>query len=601
MVKQLLIVAGLAASLSSVAGVRFAPTGKVNSPELVSMGESVKFPVIEAKMNDGSSPSVPQKATQIRPQWKRPAGQFWGTGYCVEQKILGYIFTPLVIRPFTDFTFENVSNISSTPTWDVEYVDVTGAEPQYVQATFTDKDLTWGYIEFEAPTCPLLSYPGFLSYPSQYEGRELTDFKYLPLLSAKQISDFWELGNQPVCSHYYSLFSRNQTQTGAGLGAYTGAKAYDGDENGYWFGTNASGINAMATRFEKPDQPYLLNGVYWYYQYGQDITKEVPLKAYVYKTLNDNADYNMNDTEGNPVIRKGVELGELIAVSDAVIPLQHYDKNGVNQDAVCFQFVERNPVTGAETAVSLEIEDDITIVVVGFNEKLENGGFVTTGMSLDDYDEGYGNLGFLGTFEQAEDGGVNYSLRAISNFFVDPTPNTTLGVLADVSYPWLTTYYTDQPDDIQLGNQASTSTDVIGLQYVIQFLSSSMTEEWDVTYNGEDECDWLRIADYYDEMESVPSEDGEVEDYYTGLSMLLFEADPNPENVDRTCKVKISIPAASYTVTFRQGTNNAPDAVEIIGVDSDAQYFDLQGRQVTNPEKGVYIKKSGNQAQKVIL
>ncbi|MDE6291548.1 MAG: hypothetical protein K2M16_08450 [Muribaculaceae bacterium] len=123
-----------------------------------------------------------------------------------------------------------------------------------------------------------------------------------------------------------------------------------------------------------------------------------------------------------------------------------------------------------------------------------------------------------------------------------------------------------------------------------------MTYDWDVTFNGGDECEWLEIVDVYDQM-TTDEETGEEE--YSGMSALLFKAAPNPDDADRTCVVKISIPAASYEITFLQGTNN--NAVEIVGVDGNAQYFDLQGRRVANPEKGLYIKKTGNKATKVIL
>lgn len=598
MVRQILLVAGVAVGLSAFADRGIAPTGKIQAPERTKDFRVSDIPVREAKMNEGDRKPVAMKAPAVRPQWKRPAGQFWGTGYSIEEQMLGYYFTPLVVRPWVSYDFKNISTVTAgTPSWDIMYLDMSLDEPAWVEKTSEDKDVTQSYDAWGMTTyAPILSYPGYIGYPAQYEQAEFQD--NLPLIAAKDIADVWQVGGQPVSSHYWGLFTRDASD-GYGVAAYSGATPYEGSEKGWWFGTNAQGINAAATRFEKPDSPYLLNAVHWYYMFSGDIVEEIPLKAYVYKTVNDAKEVTFESSvTGETITRENVELGELIAVSEAVIPVRKYSKDDA-EGTVEFKFVEKNPATGAETTVSLEIEDDITIVVVGFDAPTSNGTFITSCISTDDYDEGYGNLGFLGMFNLTEDGVVDYDLRAIKDFFADPMPNTVLGVLADVSYPWLVPGAEDQPDDVLLPNADSgTSTnELTDLQYPLILLSTSMLEDWDVTFNGEDECDWLDIVQAIDYTDL--NEEGDEE--YAGYSVLLFEADPNPDDVDRTCVVKISIPAASYQITFRQGSNNIPEAVEVVSVDGNAQYFDLQGRRVANPDKGLYIKKIGNKATKVIL
>ena len=122
-----------------------------------------------------------------------------------------------------------------------------------------------------------------------------------------------------------------------------------------------------------------------------------------------------------------------------------------------------------------------------------------------------------------------------------------------------------------------------------------MTEDYEITYNGEDECDWFELVGLDDEMNV--NQYGEEE--FAGFTSLDFVAAPNPTDENRTCVVRISIPAASYEITFLQGSNN--NAVEIVGVEQATEYFDLQGRRVANPDKGIYIKKAGNKTEKVIL
>ena len=67
---------------------------------------------------------------------------------------------------------------------------------------------------------------------------------------------------------------------------------------------------------------------------------------------------------------------------------------------------------------------------------------------------------------------------------------------------------------------------------------------------------------------------------------------------DRTGVVTIEGIGTSYSLTVNQGEGNA---VSSIVVDKNAEYFDLQGRRVANPSKGLFIKKTGSKAEKVIL
>lgn len=583
MVRQLLLCAGVALSLTGYAEVRQnaskSQVAVAKEHKALKAGDLI---VKEAKINDGSNTAAKAAAASKSVQWKRPAGQFWGTGYLVDENVMGYYLTPVVLRPWTEYTFENLSTANGTPSWSIQQVDPS--TQQYVTSTSNEENVTVSYIRYEGPQAPLVQYKN-LAYPLQYIGAEQTG-KPIQVVANNTLSVFFDGDVMPVSSHYFGLFSRNTTSK-MGLSMVTGAEGYDDMETGYWYGTNNSGINAMATRFEKPDQPYLLNGVYYYYQFFQDVPKDIPMKAYVFKTVNDAA-----TTEDG---RELVELGELIAVSESFVPAAIYSDDNFS-GAVEFKFIEKNPVTGATSVVSLEIEDDITVVVTGFNADLGNGGCITSCMSEDEYDEGYGNLAFLGQLEEAEDGSINYWLPALKNFFVSPMPNTGLGVLADVSYPWIHTYYNDQPSVVKFANEGDTTDEVQGLQYVLMTMSTSETADFEITYNGEEECEWLSVVDVYDEYETTES--GEEE--FTGLTGIEFEAAPNPNDETRKCVVKISIPAASYEITFLQGSN-AEGAVDVITANGEATYFDLAGRKVANPEKGIYVKVNGNKAEKVVL
>lgn len=590
MVKKVLLFATLATTMTA-----FAANDQIvgraannNNKHTAKAVKAAKWQQVEMSLNDGSNTGK-AKAANLNVQWKRPAGQFWGTGI-VPAVFEGqyYAFNPLILRPWVDYTFENLSKALGNPTWEIERVN--DALTAYEVVTEQTQDLTTSYIWGETPTAPIVKY-GSTEYPVEYNKSVPVEPNLITVVASETIGDCFEPGNMLVSSHYYSLYTRMPSDS-QGLGAFTGADPYDGMENGYWFGTNNSGYNAMATRFEKPDMPYLLNAVYWNYQYEGAITSEIPLKAYVFKTGNPAKE--VESTSGKTF--EVLELGELIAEADGVIPVQTSDDEHFS-GLVEFDFIETNDVTGAQNKYSLEIEDDIVIVVAGYDGYIGEDAYVTSCMSMDEFDEGYGNLGFLGSLVENEDGTITYSLTAMKNFFQGISLNSTLGVLADVSYPWLTPALENQETSVKLPNEGETTETEQGLQYTLMLLSTSMTDDFEITFDGEEECEWLSVVDVYDEMKA--DEDGVEE--FTGVTGLEFEAAPNPDDESRVCHVKISIPAATYEITFLQGSKADDNAVEVVTANGKVQYFDLTGRRVSNPEKGVYVKVCGNKSEKVIL
>ncbi len=589
MVRQFLFASGMAFSALAFAAT---PHQKAEKPQIVDQLEAVTpsikdIPSVRLDLKNRKLVGEPmRKAPAAEIHWKRPAGHFWGTGYSPEME-RWYSFTPLVLRPWTEYTFENISTgVSGAPLWDIEVL-ANAQTGKYENVTSNDKDVSMSYLRYESCAAPRLSYGKAVPFPTLFHSKQQLDTPNNKVCIAADDNIRGVFGaDMVVSSHFYSLFCLNDANYLQGITRIDGLDGYPGmeKESGQALGTNANGWNAVATRFEKPDAPYLLNSVHWFYISSGAIPKNVPLQAYVFKTANDAAAYQFAD--GTPA--EGAELGELIAYSESFIPAS---EEGV-QGTVQFNFKERNPVTGAESDISLEIDDDIIIMVTGYDVDLGNGQYVTSLISLSSFDEGYGNLGFIGNFAINESGNIDYALLANKEMFGFPT---VPGVLAEVSYPWLMPYYKDQADDELLPNDGETTDDVQGLDYYLFLVSTSMTDDFDITYNGEEECDWLEVTDVYDEME----EDEFGEEVFSGYCGLCFSAAPNPTDENRTCKVQITIPAASYEITFRQGSNN--NAVEIVGVDGNAQYFDLAGRRVANPDKGVYIKKAGNKAEKVLF
>ena len=590
MVRQFLLLAGVAlgASAFAVTPQRVEASSLVNDMQARSISlRDLPFVTYDPQTKSLKNMPVRKKAPGAQVHWKRPAGQFWGTGFNTTSGGW-YSFTPLCLRPYDEYTLENISTgVTGTPLWDVAVlVDTSVPGGVYENVPSEENNVTVGYIWGESCAAPRLSYNGGVPFPTLFKDSVQVKEPYnkVRISAAYNLSETFG-APMPVSSHFTSLFCLDD-QEAEGLTPVNGLDVYEGmNKNfGMLFGTNNSEYNAAAVRFEKPDKPYLLNNIQWYYFSTGPIPKDIPLKAYVFKTEKPNEEY----TDGKGGVLEGASLKELIAYSESVVPATDTPADG----AIVFTFKEVDPVTGAETDLSLEIEDDIIIMVTGFNENLGNGEAITSVMSLNMLDEGYGNLGFVGYVEETETGFSKYGLLSLKSMFGF---NTVPGIFADVSYPWI--FSSDGVDEVHLPNAGTTTADFQGLEYYLIMVSSSDTSDFEITYNGEEECDWVSLTNIIDISDIDPNTGEEV---FTGISQISLAASPNPENISRTCVVKVSIPAASFELTIRQGTEN--NAVEVVGVDAKgAVYYDLSGRRVVNPEKGIYIKKNGNKSEKVVF
>lgn len=77
----------------------------------------------------------------------------------------------------------------------------------------------------------------------------------------------------------------------------------------------------------------------------------------------------------------------------------------------------------------------------------------------------------------------------------------------------------------------------------------------------------------------------------------------NAKNSSLSYPASVMVP--QLTVSYNKVGNDEPDdpnsGVETIVIESNAPvYFDLQGRQIANPEKGIYVVRQGNKVSKVI-
>lgn len=82
----------------------------------------------------------------------------------------------------------------------------------------------------------------------------------------------------------------------------------------------------------------------------------------------------------------------------------------------------------------------------------------------------------------------------------------------------------------------------------------------------------------------------------------IVEIDVNSVDPDLGTETEsLWVPNSAVTLTWKVLGEGGTSSVELVGVDAETVYYDLQGNRVANPDKGVYIKVTGTKAEKVIL
>lgn len=214
---------------------------------------------------------------------------------------------------------------------------------------------------------------------------------------------------------------------------------------------------------------------------------------------------------------------------------------------------------------------------------------------LDAYQAGYTDLWkdatLLMDFSISAGGEVYNAIRAdYSGYYFDQRdPSKVQGIdrntiaplcyavfCFDATYPYIHSVDGDYVVSLPLEG-GEVATDVMALYYDIK---TGLEQGWYVMTAPE----WLNVE------VSAPNENNRN---YTTLTVSAKASEAS-----RTGVVTIEGIGATYSLTVNQGEDNA---VSSIVLDKNAEYFDLQGRRVANPEKGIYIKKAGNKAEKVIL
>jgi len=556
---------------------------QVNAPVKIDknfslVGQSQKMQVF--KKGDVVTPAPNYAASNARLSYQRPAGQFYYCPYVFN--VDGYWMPGggMVLTPYTDLTFKNLSSMPNENGYSWLYSEFDQEAGGWAEREDKSFDHVQSFINNYVPGALTLKYSSFTfgdkSY--RYASNKYTDYDqtiFPTSNSAKLLEDFgdelydgiFKEGTLMLSPKYFGAGTRmrNNESTG-GFVYYTGAGESGED---CWFG-KGSPYGAIATRYEKPDAPYILKGVYIYGLW----TTKAPVKFQV-KVYNVTEDGYFGTDENGEETNFPAVLGDLICEGEVDVISGSDDENPWQGFLEC-KFTE------TEDGVVYEYEPEITESIMVVVENI-NDPNITTGsllVSTDPFDEGHGNLGFLGhpaVENPTEDKPVMFGL---THFFTSGVLQTAPTIFINAERGWILNAE-GNGDEWLAPNEGATK------ELILR--SSTASEDgmrWEPTLeNGDALPDWLAInmADYYDQ------------DVYTGLITAEITVDPLPEGVTgRTATVKFAFPGASYTYVVNQGDTQG--AVEIVGTDAEivsSKYFDLQGREIKNvPENGVFIQQS---------
>lgn len=166
-------------------------------------------------------------------------------------------------------------------------------------------------------------------------------------------------------------------------------------------------------------------------------------------------------------------------------------------------------------------------------------------------------------------------------YYTDDTRSELMTVsdfmwMVDAVFPW--SYTLDGINEAQVAKEGGVASFNISSYIGIQYFNYYLPED----------CDWIDMT-----TATVTTNEELV------CQVLNLPVAALPEGVEgRTAVIEVEGIGTELTLIVNQGEGNA---VSAIVVDKNAQYFDLQGRRVANPDKGIYIKKTANKTEKVIL
>lgn len=482
--KKSLLFAVVAMSMVSSANAQLiSRVEQAKNVKMANVAKPIKFDLGNVCVREAeiaTSPSQLKKAPATKAArsgafYARPDGAYyinWDEGGS------GYILPFLFGKPFTSYTYQNLTEGDATYSW--EYYNLEKVDGSYKEVAYTTdtKDLTYDY-GYTAITVPILNAT-FASGASSYQlggnkqGQPVvpTSFLATPYPDEALKGGY---NDRLANAHYYGSSDRTATQQ-YGWGYFSG-KNQDGTPGGHWFGKNTLGWDIFGGAFEKPTKPYVLNNVY-FYATALEVTGDAPITATVYRL-----DHMFPYLEGENVVIGEAEVNEEAVVARGSIVLtKENTKEGVGIYKIPLKEIE----DGLEYEVTPEIDFPILVVIDGLGgDNVKSASLLAT---EDEVDEGKGELAFLGNKE-------SNVFRGLNNFFKSGEKKSGLSIFIGQTNPFLIFNYNVEDGKYKFPDNGGTLVREFGQQAMdyVSFYSSNSSEEWDLSCNGADVPEWLNI------------------------------------------------------------------------------------------------------------
>lgn len=539
----------------------------------------------------------------LKAWYNRPAGSF----YRSMTSGLSAFYNAMIWNPFLkDVTYTNASTGAKSYSWQWQQYDTDVDSFTVRNSTATNLVINTQVRESAlAPALTAINGSNTDVYKMTghyYDDQKNTteDYETVVVYNSDPVATMTEDYKSQNMTAYLSpkWFSAGTRQgQSRGVGAFKGAKDADGNTNGLWFGRNWSGWNGMAMYVEKPASRYALRGLQVAYTSYKG-TGDATLTARLYK---------VHKVASNIGGLDSLVLDDLMGTATATL-----DTTMAEYGLLPFTFQEVE--AGLPYDVTLDIDYDYAIVLSGYdNDNIDSW---TMLISFDQYDEGYGQHGYMLHINDKDS--ITREI-GLDNFFTTSLGVTAPSIFLDVEYPVLDFWYVNTKTGEPIGKNVEFAAN--GGKNDVEFYSTHASDEWTVAdKDGNDLPSWLTYT----------LSDSTANDEYTGHSHMVLTAEALPAGVTgRAATVKVSYPGAEQFVYVTQGnvsgvnqvaTSNVVVRVEngdfVVNATAGAQakVYNVAGqlvREATLSEgsnvidgqslsNGVYLVKIGNKTVKVV-
>lgn len=115
------------------------------------------------------------------------------------------------------------------------------------------------------------------------------------------------------------------------------------------------------------------------------------------------------------------------------------------------------------------------------------------------------------------------------------------------------------------------------------------------------QCKFISLGDSFTKNASLTAGTSENMDLEF-VGQIGDEQNTDEQKISGECVIKCNYGGKDYelTLTVNKGSGAGVDGI-LFDENQPAEYFDLQGRRVANPSKGLYIVRQGNKVMKKII